>query len=137
MSDDREEFERRGRYHRWSLAAWTAKFRCAFRGWWLGSYSQTSFGVHYIAAIAVIILAFTLKCEPWEWGLLILCISSVMTAELVNSACEALARSISTDFNPHLRDALDIASGAVLVMSIGSAVIGCLIFLSKFIALWQ
>lgn len=134
MSDGREEFDRRKRYHRWSLAAWIAKFQCAFRGWWLGSYSQTSFGVHYLAAAIVIGLAGFLNCELWEWCALFLCISAVMMAELMNSALESLARSISSDFNSHIRDALDIASGAVLVVSIGSAVIGCLIFLPKLLA---
>lgn len=137
MSDGREEFDRRKRYHRWSLAAWIAKFRCAFRGWRLGSYSQTSFGVHYLAALAVIGLALLLECEIWEWCALLLCISVVMMAELMNSALESLARSISPDFNSHIRDALDIASGAVLVVSIGSAVIGCFIFLPKLLAFAQ
>lgn len=137
MSDGREEYDRRKRYHRWSLAAWVAKFRCAFRGWQIGSFSQTSFGVHYVAAVLVIALAAFLQCDTWEWGLLILCISSVWMAELLNSAVEALARSISQEYNAHIRDALDIASGAVLVTSIGALSIGCLVFIPKLLALLQ
>ena len=135
MVDGREEFDHRKRFHRWSLAAWLAKFRCAFRGWWLGSFGQTSFGVHYLVALLVVGLAFWLQCEAWEWGLLILCIGSVWMAELMNSAVEALSRAVSKDYNIHIRDALDIASGAVLVMSIGAAVMGRIIFVPKLLGL--
>lgn len=135
MSDGRDEFTYRKRHHRWSLAAWLDKFRCAFRGWWIGSLSQTSFGVHYLVGFAVIGLAFLLRCETHEWGLLILSIGLVWMAELMNSAIEALSRAVSEDYNPHIRDALDIASGAVLVMSLGVAVIGCIIFIPKLLAL--
>lgn len=135
MADGREEFDHRKRYHRWSLAAWLAKFRCAFRGWWLGSSCQTSFGVHYFIALLVVGLAILFRCDPWEWGLLILCIGTVWMAELMNSAVEALSRSVSKDYNVHIRDALDIASGAVLVMSLGAALIGCIIFIPKLLGL--
>lgn len=135
MSDGRDEFKYRKRHHRWSLAAWFDKFRCAFRGWWIGSLSQTSFGVHYLVGFAVIGLAFFLRCDTHEWGVLILSIGLVWMTELMNSAIEALSRAVSEDYNPHIRDALDIASGAVLVMSLGVAVIGCIIFIPKLLAL--
>lgn len=134
MSDNREQFDRRRHYHRWSLAAWLSKFGSALRGWWIGSVHHSSFCIHYLATIIVIGLATFFRCDTWEWCMLILCISGVWMAELINSAIESLARAISTDYNPQLRDALDIASGAVLVFSIGSAFIGCLVFLPKLLA---
>lgn len=131
MSDGKVGFGRRKKFHHWSLAAWFARFHSAFRGWWIGSYDQSSFRIHYFAAIFVVGLGYSLGCELWEWGMLVLCISVVWMAELMNSAIEALSRAVSMEYNERIRDALDIASGAVLVVSLGCAVVGGMIFLPK------
>jgi len=136
MSDDKVGFGRRKNVHRWSLAAWFARFHCAFRGWWLGSCDQSSFRIHYLAAVFVIGLGSYLGCELWEWVMLVLCISVVWMAELMNSAIEALSRAVTLEYDERIRDALDIASGAVLVVSLGSAVIGSMIFLPKLLQLF-
>lgn len=68
--------------------------------------------------------------------MLVLCISIVWMAELINSAIEALSRAVSLEYDECIRDALDIASGAVLVVSLGSAVIGSMIFLPKLLQLF-
>ena len=54
-----------------------------------------------------------------------------MTAELFNSALEQLAKAITKEEDPHVRNGLDIASGAVLVAAIGAAVIGLLVLGSQ------
>ena len=66
-----------------------------------------------------------------EWCLLALCIAIVLSLELFNSAIESLARAIDRQQNEHLRDALDIASGAVLIGAIGTAVVGIAILLPR------
>jgi diacylglycerol kinase len=48
----------------------------------------------------------------------------LLFAELFNSAIEHLAQAITADHDDHLRDALDISSGAVLVASLGAAAVG-------------
>lgn len=53
----------------------------------------------------------------------------VLAVEMFNSSIEALARAVTEDFNPHIRDALDIASGAVFVAVLGAATVGLLILL--------
>lgn len=68
--------------------------------------------------------------------MLVLCISVVWMAELMNSAIEALSRAVTLEYDERIRDALDIASGAVLVVSLGSAVIGSMIFLPKLLQLF-
>jgi diacylglycerol kinase len=52
-----------------------------------------------------------------------------LALELFNSCIESLARAIDRQRNEQLRNALDIASGAVLVGAIGSAVVGLVILL--------
>jgi diacylglycerol kinase len=62
-----------------------------------------------------------------EWCVLALCIAVVLASELFNSALESLARAVNYDYDPDLADALDIASGAVLVAASGAAAIGVII----------
>ena len=106
---------------------WRHKFLCAFRGLRVGSVGQSSFYVHLPTACFVLAAAAQLKVTTIEWCLLVLCITIVLSAELMNAALEAIARSITTEYHPQIRDALDIAAAAVLIAAIGSVVVGTLI----------
>jgi len=115
------------------------KFACALRGLLVGVRGQSSFFIHFLVAIAVVAMATWLQVSRGEWLALIVCITIVLAAELFNSAIEHLARAITREEHPEIRDALDVASGAVLVTAIGAAVVGfwvlvwpsCELFLGK------
>ena len=106
---------------------WVVKFSDAFRGVAQGVRGQSSFYVHIAMAILVVLVAAFLRVSAAEWCLLVLCIAGVWTAELFNSSIEFLAKATDTQHNANLGAALDIASGAVLVMSIGSVVVGLIV----------
>jgi diacylglycerol kinase len=108
--------------------SWRRKFGCALRGCGRGVRGQSSFAVHLLAAVGVIAAAAVLRCEPWQWAVLVLCITIVLAAEMFNTAIEALARAVRREHDPHLADALDIGSAAVLVAAVGAAVVGVLVF---------
>lgn len=113
------------------LHKWVRKFYLAGRGVISGIQGQSSFAVHLPVAVLVIILAAALRCELWQWCVLLLCIGLVLSAELANSAIEELAKGLCNEPNPSVGRALDIASGAVLVASIAAACIGVIIFASQ------
>ncbi len=112
---------------------WVRKFADSFRGIAVGIRGESSFGVHIPLAIAVIGAGIYYDVTATEWCLLALCISSVLTAELLNSALELTVQAVEPHSNPLLRDALDISSGAVFVISIGAATVGAIIFLPRLI----
>ncbi len=112
------------------FARWPRKFACAARGIVAGVRGQDSFYVHLPAAVVVCVAAALLEVSNAEWLALILCITIVLAAELFNSAIEHLARAVTRDENPAIRDALDIASGAVLVTAIGASVVGVMVLVS-------
>jgi diacylglycerol kinase len=107
--------------------SWTSKFLCAFRGLRVGSQGQSSFFVHLPVACFVLAAAAQLRVTTIEWCVLVLCITIVLSAELLNAALETVARAITQEFHPQIRDALDMAAAAVLVAAIGSVVVGALI----------
>lgn len=115
---------------------WIRKFYLAGRGVIAGIKGQSSFGVHLPMALLVLALAAILRCELWQWCALIICIGLVLAAELANSAIEELAKALCKEHNPGVGKSLDIASGAVLVISIAAACVGITIFASRLVHAW-
>ena len=118
-----------------SFNHWSRKFRNAFRGLRVGAWGQSSFYAHFAATLLVLIFAALLRVSPLEWCVLLLCIGLVLSAELFNSAFESGAKAITRDFDDDIRDALDIASAAVLVAAIFAALVGATVFLYR-IGFW-
>lgn len=114
---------------------WRDKFRDAFRGVAVGLRGQSSFTVHLLASLAVLLAGLLLRIHLWEWSLLVLCIVVVFVAELLNTSIEWLARAIRDEHDERIGKALDIASAAVLLASFGSVAVGLLIFLPHLLKL--
>jgi diacylglycerol kinase len=95
---------------------------------WLAFRSERSFAVHLPMAAAVAVLAAVVRVNLVEACILALCVTSVLAAEIFNTAIEFLSREISRDERPGIAAALDMASGAVLLSSLGAAAIGAAIF---------
>jgi len=114
---------------------WTRKFADAFRGLSRAFRSQSSFLVHVIVAAAVVGLAGVLRVSAAEWCLLAGAIATVLAAEVFNSALESLARAFGPERHPRIRDALDMASAAVLVAALGAVAVGLGVFGPRLLAL--
>jgi diacylglycerol kinase len=110
---------------------WTNKFRNALRGVKAGVRGQSSFFVHFFLTAAVVVAGIILKVTLVEWCLLVLCIAGVLTAEMFNSALESMAKAITGEKDPHLGNSLDIGSAAVLLASVGAALVGGVIFINR------
>lgn len=115
--------------------SWRQKFGHAFRGLRRALRTQHSFAVHLAVAVVVVLVATALRVSATDWALLVLVIGLVLVAETFNTAVESLARAVDTRFHPRLRDALDIASGAVLLAAGTAVVIGLIVFLPQFLRL--
>jgi diacylglycerol kinase (ATP) len=108
---------------------WRRKFGDALRGCGIAFRHQTSFWVHAVCAIAVLLAGLVVHLQPWQWCAVLLCIVAVLAAEMLNTALEQLAQAVDRDYNPHIRDALDMGSAAVLLAATGAVVIGAVVFL--------
>ena len=107
---------------------WRDKFREAFRGIKLGVRGHSSFSVHFFCAAAALAASVALDCRLWEWGLVLVCIGGVFTAELFNSAIETLFHGLDAETRSRWNGCLDIAAGAVLTAGLFAALIGTLVF---------
>ena len=87
-----------------AAGSWVASFARAFRGTKLGVRGESSFFVHFFMGAAVVAAALALQATMVEWCLLLLCIALVLTAEMLNSGLERLAKAIDENHNPQLRE---------------------------------
>jgi len=87
--------------------------------------------IHLCAAISVIITGFVFHLSSLEWIVIIIMITSVLVAEMVNTSIESLCNLVQPEIHDQVRIIKDIAAGAVLVTSIGSVVTAAIIFIPK------
>lgn len=83
--------------------------------------------------IAVIIAACLFRISAVEWIVLCLTITSVWSAEAINSAIERNVDLVTAERKPLAKEAKDLAAGAVLILAAGSVIIGLIIFVPKLI----
>ncbi len=68
-----------------------------------------------------------LTCYDWLWVLAASAL--VLTMEALNTSIEQLADLISSEYHPKIKILKDIAAGAVLIASIFSIIVACVVFL--------
>ena len=111
------QFSGRIRSFRHAIAGVLRMMRCQYNAW-----------IHAAATLVVLAAAFVLRISAADWCWIILAISIVWTAEALNTAFEFLADAASPDFHPLVRDAKDVAAGAVLLTATAAVVIGSIVF---------
>jgi diacylglycerol kinase (ATP) len=90
--------------------------------------SQHNAWIHAVATLIVLAAALFFHISAADWCWIILAISIVWTAEALNTAFEFLADAASPEFQPLVRDAKDVAAGAVLITASAASIIGVIIF---------
>lgn len=90
--------------------------------------TQRNLWIHFAVAVAVLVAAIGFGASKLELAVLLLAITFVLVAELVNTAVEAVVDVASTSFDPIAKIAKDIAAGAVLVAALNAIAVGYLVF---------
>src|SRR5438105_2409491 len=111
------QFTGRIRSFRYAIAGIIRMMRCQHNAW-----------IHAIATGVVIAAGLFFNLSRSEWCWIMLAASIVWTAEALNTAFEFLADAAAPNFHPVVRDAKDVAAGAVLITAIASSVIGAIVF---------
>jgi diacylglycerol kinase len=110
-------------------------FVCAAVGLLHVIATEQNMRLHFVVAAVVAAAAGFFRVSSVEWAVLILCIAQVMAAEAINSALERLADRVSMKEHYLIKHAKDAAAGGVLVVSLGAALAGAVIFLPRLWAL--
>ncbi len=107
---------------------WQSKFHDSFSGFRQSIEQQSSYRVHFFFAALTLGMGYFFSFDIFRWALLTMAITVVITTEMLNTAIEMLAREVTDEDSEFIRQALNIASGAVLMVSMGAALVGILLF---------
>jgi len=102
----------------------------AISGLKLAVRSEKSIRFQMLAAVAAFLLLLIFRPEPIWWAIIIVMVVMVLAAELFNTALEILCDFVQPDHHEAIKQIKDVAAGAVLVVSIGSVLVG-LFFLGQ------
>ncbi len=107
-------------------------FLYAFRGLKYLWKEEQNFRIQIFIAIAVILLAFYFEFSYLELSLILVMIALVLSAEALNTIFEDTLNTIQPNFDPRIGSIKDMMASIVLIVSIGSLVVGLLIFWRHF-----
>jgi diacylglycerol kinase (ATP) len=106
-------------------------FNFAFEGIIHVLRTQRNMRIHFMIAAGVLVAALIVGVSRLELVILLMAISFVLIAEMINSALEAGIDVATTSFDPLAKLAKDIAAGAVLIATINAVAVGYLIFVDR------
>ena len=112
-----------------------ASVRHALAGLRLMLTGQHNAKLHAAATAGVAVLGFAVGLSAAEWCWVIAACVGVWVAEGLNTAFELLCDVASPGYHPGVKQAKDVAAGAVLVASLGAAAVGALVFGPHLLAL--
>lgn len=93
--------------------------------------TQRNMKIHLVVAIGVLIACFFFDISKVEFLIIAITVSSVIVAELFNTAIEAAIDMTTNYYHPLAKIAKNAAAGAVLVTAINAVVVGYIIFWDK------
>lgn len=103
----------------------------AFNGIAQAIKTERNFKIHCLCMIFVVLVGLVLEWDWVRWALAILAIMAVLGAEMINTAIEYTWNHLEPNHHPVVGVIKDIMAGAVLIVSIGAAVIGALLVYSS------
>jgi diacylglycerol kinase (ATP) len=118
---------------KFSLRQRAKSFHYAFEGLLQFFRKDHNAIIHAIATIVVIIMCCIIRLSSTELLFIAIAIGLVWMAELFNTAIEKLCDMVCPQKHPAIKFIKDLSAAAVLVTSVTSVVIGCIIFIPKFL----
>jgi len=97
---------------------------------------ERNFKIHLCAAICALGLSVYFKISVLEFVCVLISITLVLSAELINTAIEAVVDMLAGEhLLPLAKAAKDAAAGAVFVTAVNAVAVGAAVFLRRLIGL--
>jgi diacylglycerol kinase (ATP) len=87
--------------------------------------------VHFTVATVVLVLSFAYDVTRVELMALLISITFVLMAEMINTAVEEMIDVATNEYDPRAKIAKDVAAGAVLLAAVSAATVGYLVFVDR------
>lgn len=96
------------------------RLRYSLSGVAYGLRTEHSLRTQALVLVAVLVVLVILHPAPLWWSIVIVASSSVLAAELFNTAIERLADHLHPEIHPEIRIVKDCAAAGVLICSVGA-----------------
>ena len=103
-------------------------FNYAFEGIIHALRTQRNLRIHFVIAAVVLVCALAVGVAKIELIVLLISITFVLIAEMLNTAIEGAIDVSTTSFDPMAKLAKDVAAGAVLIATVNAIAVGYLVF---------
>jgi diacylglycerol kinase (ATP) len=119
-----------------SLVRRAKSFTHAGRGMWVFMRNTHNAWLHAAILLGAVALGVYFEITRTEWLFVVIAAGLVMTAEAFNTAIELDIDLTSPEYHPFAKDTKDVAAGAVLISAIAAAIVGLVIFVPHFLAVF-
>jgi diacylglycerol kinase len=104
------------------------KFENAWEGILVG-LQHRSIMIQVILGMLAVIAGLIMRLSAVEWGLVVVCIGSVIATEMLNTCIEKICNMYSMEYRNDIKVIKDMAAGAVLIVSVMSLIIALMILI--------
>jgi diacylglycerol kinase len=111
---------------------WLRSFRYAYEGLIYALSTQRNMKFHFSISFLVLILALFFDLSKMEILFIMLAITLIIVAELLNTAIEKAVDLAMPDQHPVAKIAKDVAAAAVLVTAVFAVAVGMIVFYEPF-----
>lgn len=84
--------------------------------------------IHLFTGLLAVLMGIVFRLSRMEWGLLVLTICIVLTAEMINTAIERTVDLVTDTYHPLAKAAKNVAAGAVFLSALMAVIMGLIIF---------
>jgi len=109
------------------------RFKYAFEGIFHALLNEANFRLQVLYTFIVIGAGLYFRINPAEWGLLILSLGLLLSAEMINTVVENVIDSLIKDYDESAKIIKDLSAGYVLVIGITTFMISLIIFVPYFV----
>jgi diacylglycerol kinase (ATP) len=112
-------------------------FKHAFSGVYYALKYNQNLRIHFFVSFLVILASIYFNVNAFEMGILGIMILLVLSAEMINTAIEEMTNLITNEHRLEAKIAKDVAAGMVLLTSLGSIIVGTLVFIPHILKLFR
>ncbi|MFH1536511.1 MAG: diacylglycerol kinase [Patescibacteria group bacterium] len=114
-----------------------SSFKFAAKGIIYALKNEQNFRIFIVAGVIVVFLMFVFDLDLWKKIGLIALICSLLVLELINTIFEKIIDILRPRIYSYVEVIKDMMAAAVLIASIGAAIIGTMIFYPYILALFK
>ncbi|MEG6566189.1 diacylglycerol kinase [Thermoanaerobacterium saccharolyticum] len=106
-------------------------FNYAIEGIIYAFKTEKNMKIHFVAAMFVLVLSLFYNFSKLEMIAIIVTISLVLIAEMINTAIETIVDLITDEYHALAKIAKDVAAGAVLISALNAVFVAYLLFFHR------